>query len=126
MLIFDWGIDFLPMQWFLAIGFESVEKWIYTGGYFVLFGLLFLCGLGLPVPEDIPLLIAGALVASGKFHLAIAAVAAWCGIIGGDCVLYHLGKKFGLEITRLPLIGKHVTKQRIEKIESLFSKYGVL
>jgi len=103
-----------------------VEQWILTGGYFVLFGLLFLCGLGLPVPEDVPLLISGALIASGKFHLAIAAPVAWCGIIGGDCVLYHLGKKFGLEITRLPLIGKHVTKQRIEKIEGLFTRWGVL
>jgi membrane protein DedA with SNARE-associated domain len=116
------------MTWILAsaISFESVQQWILAGGYVVLFGLLFLCGLGLPVPEDIPLMISGALIATGKFHLLVAAPVAWCGIIGGDCVLYHLGKKFGLEITRLPLIGKHVTKQRIQKIEGLFSRYGVL
>jgi membrane protein DedA with SNARE-associated domain len=109
----------------LAFAFDSVEQWIAAGGYFMLFGLLFLCGLGLPLPEDIPLMIAGALVANGKFHLAIAAVAAWCGIIGGDIVLYHLGKKFGLEITRLPFIGKHLTKARIEKVEVMFGKYGI-
>lgn len=96
-----------------------------AGGYFVLFGLLFSCGLGVPIPEDIPLLVAGALVGSGHMHLAIAAVVAWCGIIGGDCVLYYLGRRFGLNITRLPLIGKHVTKERIHKAERLFHHYGI-
>src|SRR5690242_1100290 len=93
---------------FLAISFNTVQGWLTTGGYFVLFGLLFACGLGLPLPEDIPLMAAGVLIANGKMHVAVAAVAAWCGIIGGDIVLYHLGKKFGLEITRVPFVGKHV------------------
>jgi membrane protein DedA with SNARE-associated domain len=91
-----------------------------------LFALLFSCGLGVPIPEDIPLLAAGVLVGSGKMNLAIAAVVAWCGIIGGDCVLYHIGKHFGLEITRVPFVGRHLTKARIERAERLFAKYGVL
>jgi membrane protein DedA with SNARE-associated domain len=103
---------------------SNIQGLISTGGYFVLFGLLCACGLGLPLPEDIPLIAAGALVANGKMHLVIAAVTAWCGIIGGDCILYHLGKKFGLEITRLPLIGRHLTKARIQRVELLFEKYG--
>lgn len=95
------------------------------GGPLVLFGLLFTCGLGLPLPEDIPLLVAGAMVGKGQMSLAAAAICAWCGIIGGDCVLYHLGKIFGLEITRIPLIGRHVTRDRIESVEKRFEKYGV-
>ena len=95
-------------------------------GYFVLFGLLFSCGLGVPIPEDIPLLVAGFLVGSGKMYLAPAGVLAWCGIIGGDCVLYSLGRKYGLNITKVPFIGKHVTKDRIVHAENLFAKYGIL
>jgi membrane protein DedA with SNARE-associated domain len=104
---------------------DHVINWMSTGGYFVLFGLLFACGLGLPLPEDIPLICAGALVANGKMSLLPTAIIAWCGIIGGDCMLYMLGKKFGLEITRLPLIGGHLTKARIERVEGLYEKYGV-
>jgi membrane protein DedA with SNARE-associated domain len=112
---------------FLAAGgvTEAVENWIAAGGYVVLFGLLFLCGLGLPVPEDIPLIIGGALVARGNMNIVFASVAAWCGIIGGDIVLYHLGRKFGLEITRVPFVGKHLTKARIERAETFFERYGV-
>jgi membrane protein DedA with SNARE-associated domain len=104
---------------------EQVEAWIVWGGYFVLFGLLFACGLGLPLPEDIPLLIAGYLVAQGKMDLAVAAVVAWLGIIGGDCVLYSFGRRYGLNITKVPFVGKHVTEKRILKAEDLFARYGV-
>jgi Fe-Mn family superoxide dismutase len=103
----------------------KIQGWISAGGYFVLFGLLFACGLGLPLPEDIPLIAAGALVANGKMNLLVAAIAAWLGIIGGDCVLYTMGKKFGLEITRVPFIGHHLTKARIQRVQLLFEKYGV-
>jgi membrane protein DedA with SNARE-associated domain len=92
----------------------------------VLFALLFSCGLGVPLPEDIPLITAGILVGSGKMNLIIAAIVAWCGIIGGDCVLYHIAKKYGMGITRIPFIGSHVTPARIKRAERLFDKYGVL
>src|SRR5690606_36735321 len=33
--------------------------------------------------------------------------------------------RHGLNITRLPLIGRHVTRERIERVERLFENYGV-
>jgi membrane protein DedA with SNARE-associated domain len=94
-------------------------------GYLVLCGLLFSCGLGMPLPEDIPLMVAGMLVGAGKMHLATVGACAWCGIIGGDCVLYYMGHRFGLNITRVPFVGKHVTKERILQAENLFDRYGI-
>ena len=105
---------------------HNVQLWVEHGGYGVLFLLLFSCGLGVPIPEDIPIIAAGIMAGAGKMHLAIAAVVAWCGIIGGDCVLYHVGKRFGLGIARVPFIGRHVTQARILRAERLFQKYGVL
>lgn len=105
---------------------EQVLAWITAGGYLVLFGLLFACGLGLPLPEDIPLIIAGALVSNGKMELAVAGICCWCGIIGGDCVLYYMSRKYGMEVTRFRLIGRHVTRERILWVETLFDKYGIL
>ena len=109
----------------VAFSFAQVQGWIQTGGYVVLFGLLFACGLGLPLPEDVPLIVAGALIAKGQMNWVVAAICAWCGIIGGDCVLYYMGRRFGLEITRVPFIGKHVTKERIQRVEKLFHRHGV-
>ncbi len=109
----------------LGVSFTTVQDWISAGGYVVLFGLLFACGLGLPLPEDIPLIIAGALIANGKMTWLIAGIAAWSGIIGGDVCLYFLSRKYGMQVTKAPLIGKHVTKERIEWVEGLFARYGV-
>ena len=105
----------------------DIAKYMDIGvaGYFVLFGLLFACGVGLPLPEDIPLLVSGMLIGRHTMHPVFAGIAAWCGIIGGDCILYSLGKKFGLGITQVPVIGKHVTRERIIRAEGLFARWGV-
>jgi membrane protein DedA with SNARE-associated domain len=104
---------------------DTVEGWVKAGGYFVIFGLLFACGLGLPLPEDIPLILGGFFAGKGDLNLVIVSIVAWCGIIGGDCVLYSIAKKYGLNITKIPFIGSHVTQERIIKAEHLFEKYGV-
>jgi membrane protein DedA with SNARE-associated domain len=112
---------------FLAALFDpdQIEALIHTFGYFAIFGLLFACGLGLPLPEDIPLLVGGFFVGKGELHLVIVSILAWCGIIGGDCVLYMIAKKYGLNITKIRFIGRHVTRERILKAEALFEKYGI-
>ena len=111
----------------LAAWFEvnTVRQWLQGGGYFALFGLLFSCGLGMPLPEDVPLIAAGILIFHHRMHLAIAAPLAWMGIIGGDCCLYWIAYRFGESITKLPVIGKHVTLPRVKRAEDLFRKYGV-
>lgn len=115
------------MKWFLLgiFSLEEVEGWFQAGGYFILFGLLFACGIGLPLPEDIPLMLGGYFVALGKMNIIAVAVIAWCGIIGGDCMLYWLARKYGMNITKVRMIGTHVTKERILWAEEKFEKYGV-
>jgi membrane protein DedA with SNARE-associated domain len=110
----------------LAAYFEvnSVKLWLLKGSYGALFGLLFSCGLGLPLPEDVPLIAAGILIYHHQMHLALAAPLAWLGIIGGDCILYTLGYRYGENISKLPVIGKHITHARLQRAEVLFRKYG--
>src|SRR5688500_17190949 len=103
---------------------EQGRAWFGWGGYFILFGLLFACGLGLPMPEDIPLLAAGFFIAHGKMDPVIASALAWLGIIGGDCVLYSFGRRYGLNITYVPFIGKHVTQERSLRAAPLFERRG--
>jgi membrane protein DedA with SNARE-associated domain len=117
------------MIFLLAFAFHTIQNWMthggFVGGVIVTFLLLFACGLGLPLPEDIPLIIAGAILCQDTQSWIITGIAAWCGIIGGDVVLYMMGRKFGLEITRVPFVGKHVTRERIQNVERLFEQYGV-
>jgi membrane protein DedA with SNARE-associated domain len=104
---------------------HSVFNTLATGGYVLLFGLLVACGMGLPLPEDIPLIAAGALIAKGTFSWPVAALVGWSGIMVGDLVLYHIGVAFGRGVTRLPLIGNHVTAKRLDDMEAKFQRYGI-
>jgi len=113
----------LPLATFFEV--NTVKDWLQGGGYGVLFGLLLSCGLGVPIPEDVPLIAAGILIFHQKMSLAIAGPLAWLGIVGGDCILYTLGYRYGESIVKLPLIGKHVTIPRLHRAEALFRKYGV-
>ncbi|MGD0461088.1 MAG: DedA family protein [Tepidisphaeraceae bacterium] len=110
----------------LAAYFEvnTVKFWLLKGSYGALFGLLFSCGLGFPLPEDVPLIAAGILIYHHHMHLAVAAPLAWLGIIGGDCILYTLGYFYGENISKIPIIGKHITPARLQRAENLFRKYG--
>ena len=105
--------------------FEHVQHWMHEAGYPVLFGLLFSCGLGLPLPEDVPLLFAGYFIATGEMSLVPAAVFAWLGIVGGDCVLYSIGRRYGMQITHVPVIGSHIKKDQVDRMHDYFEKYGV-
>jgi membrane protein DedA with SNARE-associated domain len=104
---------------------KLVVEWISKGGSLVLFLVLFACGLGLPLPEDIPLITAGFLIYEGKLSFALAAFCAWCGIIGGDCMLYMLGRKFGDDVSKIPFVGRHVDKRRMARVEQWFERWGV-
>jgi membrane protein DedA with SNARE-associated domain len=113
----------------MMLPLASILGWVgdqmSSAGYPVLFGLLFSCGLGVPIPEDIPLLVAGYFAADGRMNLVLAAVCAWCGIIGGDCMLYLLGRRFGMAVTKVPVIGSHISLKRIEWTHQQFEKNGV-
>jgi membrane protein DedA with SNARE-associated domain len=117
-------LDGGALEWLSHLS-DHVMVWVGRGGYPVLFGLLFACGLGLPLPEDVPLIAAGFAIWAGKLNLPLVAVFAWCGIIAGDCVLYQLGKRYGLAVTKIPLIGRHLTLSRILWVEERFKRWGV-
>lgn len=112
--------------WMLALlDALTIESWLAAGGSLLLFLLLMACGLGLPLPEDIPLIAAGALIAAGKLEWWHVAVAGWGGIMCGDLILYHLGRRFGHHVSRLPVVGRHLTERRMERVEAWFRRYGI-
>jgi membrane protein DedA with SNARE-associated domain len=109
----------------LLIDALAIESWLQAGGYIALFAVLCACGMGLPLPEDIPLIVAGALTATGHLQLLPTALVAWAGILVGDLFLYFLGRRFGPGVSKLPLIGRHVTPARLKRVEEMFAKYGI-
>lgn len=98
-----------------------------SGGsaYAIIFGVLLACGLGLPLPEDIPLVSAGYLIWDGTISLIPTFIITMAGVLIGDSLLFFLGKKFGLKFLKPREGGKTLFKpKRIMSAYSYFYKYG--
>jgi membrane protein DedA with SNARE-associated domain len=107
-------MDFLN----LLVGFFSEY------GYFAVFGVLILCGFGLPVPEDISLVSGGVISAIGNTNVHLMFLVGMLGVLLGDTAVFFIGKIFGEKILNFSLIKKLIPSERYEKVQQQFSKYG--
>lgn len=111
------------MEQFLLSLFEGSA----SGGlaYALVFGILLLCGLGLPIPEDVSLILGGFLVFEGKATLPLMLITGYVGIIVGDSIVFYIGRKFGLKIvTSGGFFARLFTAEKRQRVEGLFAKHG--
>ncbi len=80
---------------------------------------LLLGGFGLPIPEDLPVLIAGVVAAKGAVSLTNMALLTYFGVVVADLMIYGMGYKlgpklvdYGTNCSFLPAI----TEERVERI----------
>jgi membrane protein DedA with SNARE-associated domain len=92
--------------------------------YCTIVGILLICGFGVPIPEDITLLVSGLLASSGKISLPGAVLAGLAGVLAGDSILFHLGRNFGKKVFQLPGLRNIFTPPRIETIEARVRRNG--
>ena len=92
--------------------------------YGVILGILFVCGLGVPIPEDITLFAAGFLAFKGTISLTGAILVGLVGVLVGDTFLYTIGRVFGRKVFSWPYFRKVFTPQRIQKAEARIQNKG--
>lgn len=92
--------------------------------YAAIIGILLICGLGIPIPEDITLLAAGLLASTGHISLPGALAAGFSGVMIGDSFLFFMGRKYGARIFGLPGFRRIFTPTRIAKAEDRVRRNG--
>lgn len=99
-----------------------LEHW----GYAAIFLVVFLGNVGLPVPEETILALAGYLVWEGKLRLPLVLVVGVGSAAAGDNLGYWIGRRYGQEtLTRYgPWIG--VTPASLETMRRFVGRYGPL
>ena len=85
--------------------------------YSAIVGLLLICGLGVPLPEDITLIGAGMLASLGSITFPGAVLAGFFGVMAGDAFLYTVGRVYGRKAFGLPLIRSIMTPRRVALAE---------
>jgi len=93
-------------------------------GYFAVFGVLILCGFGLPVPEDISLTAGGVISGLGYTNVHVMFFVGMAGVLIGDSFVFWLGSHYGERAMKLPILKSLIHPERFEKVQLQFKKYG--
>src|SRR5260221_79163 len=99
---------------------EFLQNYVYLG---VFMGLL-LCGIGLPIPEEVVLVIGGYLVYAGDAHFWHMALACFVGVLIGDILIYTIGHFIGNNLVKHPYVSKLIGEKTQAKVWAYFQKYG--
>ena len=81
-------------------------------GYVGIALILILGGLGLPIPEEAPVILAAVLSRNGKLLAPLAVATCLLGVLAGDFVVYFLGYFYGEKVLSLPLTRRLLTRAR--------------
>lgn len=95
-----------------------------AGAYGLVLLVLLLCGLGVPMPEDVALITGGFLVYQGAARLDGMIAVAFLGILAGDSIAFMLGRTLGDRMTQVWPFRLIVTPSKRNKVEHLFARYG--
>jgi membrane protein DedA with SNARE-associated domain len=97
---------------------ETISQLSGPAAYCTIVGVLFICSLGVPIPEDITLLLAGLLASGHRISLSGALIAGFGGVLIGDAILFYLGRRFGKKFFKLPGLRRVFTPERIAAAEA--------
>jgi membrane protein DedA with SNARE-associated domain len=87
------------------------------------FIVLILCGLGLPVPEDIVLVAAGALAEIDGRTWMETSILMYAGVMLGDSTIFFFGRYFGSKLRTAPWFRRNFSEKKQAKVEALFERY---
>ena len=86
--------------------------------------ILVLGGLGLPIPEEAPIILAAILSRNGQMSWPVALASCLGGVLLGDFVVYLLGFFYGEKVLSLPLTRRLLTRPREAQIKGYFHRHG--
>src|SRR5688572_23027125 len=100
---------------------QVIEHFTYVGIFLVLFA----AGLGVPIPEELPIAGAAALASQGIVKWWIALPVCFVAVVAGDVVLYWVGHHWGERILDWRIVRRILPKSREATLLESYRRHGV-
>jgi membrane protein DedA with SNARE-associated domain len=100
---------------------ELLERFTYLG---ILVTLL-LGSLGVPIPEEMPIVAAGILSHEGLARWWLALPVCVLGVLSGDTVLYWAGRRWGERVLGWRVVRRVLTPPRAEWLETAYREHAM-
>ena len=100
---------------------QFLEEFTYLGVFLV----LFIAGLGAPIPEEVPVLASGVLAHEGVVRWWLMLPVCLLGVLTGDVVLYWVGRHWGERVLAWRIVRCVLTRPREEALKAAYRRHGV-
>ena len=92
--------------------------------YFLVFFVLTLCGIGLPMPEDIVLMAAGLCIYHNIATFEGMVFFSILGVLFGDYLIFYIGKRWGKWFLSHRVFMNAFSNERLARVHDYFDRYG--
>lgn len=103
---------------------ESLSGLFSRFHYLAPFTVLLLCGIGLPMPEEVALIGSGILLAQQKVEAVPIILVCSAAILLGDSIPFWLGRFYGLAALRTRWVARILHPERFALLERRFAEKG--
>jgi membrane protein DedA with SNARE-associated domain len=98
-----------------------IERFHYLGAFVV----LLLCGIGLPLPEEVTLVACGYLLHEGKVEFVTVTLVCSSAILLGDSIPFWFGRVYGMRALQGRWIRRVLHPERFARLEEKFRTHGL-
>jgi len=99
---------------------EVMQQFTYLGPFLV----LLLCGMGLPLPEEVTLIGSGILVYQGRADYMLITATCSVAILLGDMIPFFIGHHYGKSVLKIPFVARVLHPERFNRLEKRFLEHG--
>lgn len=107
---------------------EDFSDWVSSFftrfNYIAPFTVLVLCGVGLPLPEEVTLIGSGLLLHKGEVEFIKITTTCSIAILIGDSIPFWLGRHYGMSALQHRFMRRILHPERLSKLEERFREHG--
>lgn len=100
---------------------QFLEEFTYLGVFLVLFA----AGLGVPMPEELPIMAGGVLAHEGVVRWWLMLPVCVLGVLSGDVALYWIGRHWGERVLSWRVVRFVLSPEREESLKAAYRRHGV-
>ena len=104
---------------------ESLQGFVDSYTYVGIFAVLLLGSLGLPIPEEMPIVAAAVLSHEGIVRWWLALPLCLLGVLFGDMVLYWVGRHWGEQVLNWRLVRVVLTPDREQWLKAAYRRHAL-
>jgi membrane protein DedA with SNARE-associated domain len=93
--------------------------------YLGILGLLLLGSLGVPIPEELPIISAGVLSQTGYTRWWLALPTCLLGVLSGDVILYWVGHHWGERVLGWRIVRRLLSREREQWLKDAYCRHAV-